>query len=402
MAGTWELRIDRLGMHQRGSNVRTYGQYQVWKDGIPDPALQGFVCEAPGPGDNSRPGNGKRIEAGTYPLWTQFGSYRSIGYATGGTAGQTPMPAIAFAATGRRGGILIHPAHPPKLFLSSIGCFNPSGPLDSAQSMDFFDSRSRVVALIESLKAHAPQAFAHEVMTRIGTAVAVVNGEPTQLLAQPAALAGAATPEPRSLPISRTAAIRAATWLMDNFGAKIRAAVEGKPYGAKHLCAIVCQETAYKWVPWIGVHSVETIVERAVYDASGDYPGTSRSAFPVNTAAFRSHYGNELTDMLIEEANKTRRLQDYGDKPWVYKGYGLFQNDLQAIEDDEGFFRERRWYSFDACLERAVDELDEKLRLQNGDLWEAIRAYNGTGARAREYRDNVRVFTDYCAAVTGE
>ena len=75
----------------------------------------------------------------------------------------------------------------------------------------------------------------------------------------------------------------------------------------KHLCAIVCQETAYKWIPWIGRHPVRTIVERAVYDASGDYPGTSRRPFPVNTAAFRARYGSAATDMLIEEANKTLR-----------------------------------------------------------------------------------------------
>ena len=44
--------------------------------------LSGFVCECPGPGDNSTPGNGKRIEAGRYRLWTQFGGikYQSAGY----------------------------------------------------------------------------------------------------------------------------------------------------------------------------------------------------------------------------------------------------------------------------------------------------------------------------------
>jgi hypothetical protein len=106
--------------------------------------------------------------------------------------------------------------------------------------------------------------------------------------------------------------------------------------------------------------------------------------------------------MLIEEANKTRRLQDYGDRPWVYKGYGLFQYDLQHVRGDEGFFRNREWYDFDICLGRAAAELDNKLEAVGGDLWEAIRAYNGSGARARAYRDNVRVFTDYCAEVTGD
>jgi hypothetical protein len=403
MARSWELRIERLGLHQSGAKVRTYGRYELWRDGAPDPNIRGFICEPPGPGDNNRPGNGKRIAAGTYPLWTQFGAYRSIGYAAGGIAGETPMPAIALAATGGRIGILIHPAHPPRLFLSSTGCLNPTGPLGPNISMDFFDSRRRVIELLESLKNYAPASFAHEAMTRIGDAVTIISGEPQQpLAAAPDVRAALDSTEPPDLPISRSSAIKTATWLMENFGDKLRAAVAGKAYGLKHLCAIVCQETAYKWVPWIGQKPMQTIVERAVYDASGDYPGASRSAFPVNTAAFRARYGESLTNMLIEEANRTRRLQGYGDKPWVYKGYGLFQYDLQHIVRDEAFFRERQWYDFDQCLRRAVQELDDKLRAQNGDLWEAIRAYNGSGANARAYREKVRVFATYCGTVTGD
>ncbi|MGR9079519.1 hypothetical protein ACU8L5_25415 (plasmid) [Rhizobium leguminosarum] len=120
---------------------------------------------------------------------------------------------------------------------------------------------------------------------------------------------------------------------------------KGKPYEVEHLCAIVCQETAYKWLKWIGKHPTKTIIERCVFDASGGYAGTSRSAFPKNTAAFRKRFGKKLTDLLIEEANITRRLQDYGDQVWVYKGYGIFQYDLQHIESDESFFSERKWYS---------------------------------------------------------
>ena len=119
------------------------------------------------------------------------------------------------------------------------------------------------------------------------------------------------------------------------------AAVLNKPYKVKHLCAIVCQETVYKWLQWIGSQSVDTIVSRAVFDASGDYPGTTRDAFPPNTAKFRSAYGDGITNMLIEEANITRRMQSYSDKDWVYKGYGLFQYDLQHIKRDESFFTQK-------------------------------------------------------------
>ena len=88
-------------------------------------------------------------------------------------------------------------------------------------------------------------------------------------------------------------------------------------------------------------------------------------------------------------------------KPWVYKGYGLFQYDLQHVKTAEDFFRNREWYSIDNCLSRVVEELDRKLTAQGGDLWKAIRAYNGSGAAAERYMQNVKAFTGYCEEVTG-
>jgi hypothetical protein len=400
---SWELRIERLGLHRSAGRTRTYASYQVFIDGVAaaDPLLGGFMCESPGPGDNSKPGNGKRVEAGSYPLWTQFGAYRSIDYSTEDVAGATPMPALALAATGKRTGILIHPAHPPKLFLSSIGCLNPTAAVAPGAPMDFRDSRSRTIALIESLAAFSPQSFAHEVMTRIVGASVSIDGEPMADMPAPALMAGSTPPEPAALPISRNSALKIARWLVDEFGDTMRQRSTGKPYGLKHLCGIVCQETAYKIVPWLGAHPTAEILKRCVFDASGDYPGTARSAFPVNTADFRARMGDELTNDLIAEANLARAMQGWGPKDWVYKGYGIFQYDLQHVLADRAFFAEHQWGSFETCLDRATKELDGKLVAQGGDLWEAIRAYNGSGAKAREYRDNVRVFTDYCAEVTG-
>ncbi|MBR1129183.1 peptidase S8/S53 subtilisin kexin sedolisin [Bradyrhizobium iriomotense] len=400
----WELHLKRLGMHKSGPRQRTYGSYQVYIDGQAQPGLAGFICERLGPGNNVTAGNGKRIEAKTYPLWTQFGQYRSIGYSTDQeVAGKPPMPAILLLGTGARTGILIHPAHPPNLYLSSIGCLNPTSAVGPADLIDFWDSHRRVIALLESLKTYAPTAFAHEVTSRIKDASIVIDGEPTeQLTATPvAALAAVSAETALLLPISKASALICARWLMDNFGDRITNACTDKIYKPKHLCAIVCQETAYKWIPWIGTQSVQTIVERAVFDASGDYPGTSRGPFPKNTAAFRDKYGDSFADLLIEEANKTRRLQGWGDKSWVYKGYGLFQYDLQHVKTAEGFFKNREWYSFDNCLSRVVEELDDKLAAQGGDLWKAIKAYNGSGPAAEKYMQNVKAFTEYCEEVTG-
>lgn len=197
---------------------------------------------------------------------------------------------------------------------------------------------------------------------------------------------------------------KATRWLMQNFGDKLRSVGADTPFDAALLCAIVCQETAYFWVPLL--ESLETrpeyrdspgeladlLVARCVLDASGDYPGTSRGAFPRNTAAFRERYGNDFTAMLIDEANQTRKLRGFSPKEWVYKGYGIFQNDLQAVVENESFFRDREWYDFDRCVSRCVEELKEKYRIVGQDLWEAVRAYNGSGASARQYRDNVRQY----------
>lgn len=396
----WELEVKRLGVQRNGSQKRTYGSYQVFIDGYPVDGLTGNMCESIGPGDNSRRDNGKRVEAGTYPLWTQFGRYRTIGY----SGGPDSMPGLRLEGTGMRDGILIHPGHPPTLYLSSVGCLNPTSPLSRGQSMAFEDSRGRVVAMIENLRGFAPAAFRFEAMTRITGASVAIVGEPIEPLEDhmEAAFILAADTQPASLPIPQTAAIQCTRWLVDNFGDALRQAVVGKQYRVEHLCAIVCQETAYKWLKWTRTQSVQTIVERAVFDASGDYPSTSRNAFPSKTAAFRARYGDQFTNMLVREANLTRRLQGWSDAPWVYKGYGLFQYDLQHVTGDREFFENKRWYSFDACLSKCCDELDEKLKLSSGDLWEAIRRYNGSGPRAEQYKRNVQVFTEYCATVTGK
>lgn len=406
----WELLVTRLGIQKDGSKKRTYGTYQVYRSGNAVDGLSGFMCECLGPGDNAHAGNGKRIEKGRYPLWTQFGHYRTTGYSEDTqTNSKRPMPALLLQATGNRTGILIHPAHRPNLYLSSIGCFNPTGPLAANNLINFWDSRARVIALINDLRNYAPLAFEHEVSTRISDAAVVVEGEPMGAVPAPRqpeidlarAFAATSAAEPDSLPISKSAALICTRWLMDNFGTELRAAVQGKPYGLKHLCAIVCQETAYKWIKWISMYNPQTIVERCVFDASGDYPGTTRNPFPRDTAAFRAKYGNAFTAMLIEEANITRRMQGYSDKNWVYKGYGIFQYDLQYVETDTAFFKNKSWYKFTNCLDHACKELDTKYAASNRNLWLAIQRYNGSGPDAEKYMRNVKVFANYCAEITG-
>ncbi|MDI7863351.1 hypothetical protein MRS76_15445 [Rhizobiaceae bacterium n13] len=201
----WELHVQRLGMQKKGTLTRTYGTYQVYINGVRRTELSGHICETIGPGDNSEKDNGKRVEAKIYPLWTQFGStYRTIDYSEDlVTPGKLHMPGVLLRSTGKRTGILIHPGHPPKLYLSSIGCFNPTKPLTSKDVMDFWDSRTRVIALIESLKAFAPEAFARKASTRIEGASVVVEGEPMNVLSD-AKLSEAALVSLRPAPTTPT------------------------------------------------------------------------------------------------------------------------------------------------------------------------------------------------------
>lgn len=141
---------------------------------------------------------------------------------------------------------------------------------------------------------------------------------------------------------------------------------------------------------------------------TADYPGTSRNAFPRNTAEFRAKCGDDFATMLIAEGNKMRKLMGWGNVDWLYKGCGIFQFDLQFVDKPayEDYFRNRRWHDFDQCLSRVMEELagtwlqvekkfpaeskTEKIRL-------AIKAYNGSGARAEAYSQNVMYYTSVAA-----
>jgi peptidoglycan hydrolase-like protein with peptidoglycan-binding domain len=200
------------------------------------------------------------------------------------------------------------------------------------------------------------------------------------------------------LPLKREQALQAQRWMMEQFGPTIEEAVHGTAMTPDLVCAIACKETASVWLHWIERLPPPEVLARCVFDASGDMPGHPRNAFPRTTAQFRERYG-ALTDELIAEANLTRQLREIPSRPWLYKGYGIFQYDLQHIEQgDEAFFRNRLWYRFDECLKRLMLVLKDKLELAHGDLEQAVGLYNGSGARADLYRRQVLAIRDWLAA----
>jgi hypothetical protein len=197
-------------------------------------------------------------------------------------------------------------------------------------------------------------------------------------------------------PLSRAKALQVQDWIMSNYGPVIEKTVSGTAVHPALVCAFVCKETASVWLDWITQLSPSEVLQRCVFDASGDMPGYPRLPFPRTTAQFRERYGS-LTDDLIAEANKTRRLRKIPTRPWLYKGYGIFQYDLQHIEEDEEFFRKKMWYSFEACLDRFMRIFNEKLRVAE-DLGTAVQLYNGRGPRAEQYGHQVLTIRDWLAS----
>jgi hypothetical protein len=198
-----------------------------------------------------------------------------------------------------------------------------------------------------------------------------------------------------SLPISEAQAKEAAYWLKHNFEDQIREQIRGTFLNVPLICAIICKETAYKWIHWIDTYDANTILARCVFDASGEpeFKGSPRSAFPKNRIVFAQKYGSELLKTLVEESNKTRRMQGWHDAPYLYKGYGIFQYDLQNIVTDESFFRNKLWYNMSDCLNRLVMEMNEKARIKS-NIYGIIKAYNGAGSKAEMYANDVIHYYD--------
>ena len=189
-------------------------------------------------------------------------------------------------------------------------------------------------------------------------------------------------------------------WMLSNFRAQLADAVKSTPLSVPLLCAIACREAGGYWLPLTPTRSAAEILGLCVYDASGDVAGAPRTAFPANTAEFRLSYGDDFTTMLIGEANKARAARGLAPAAMVYKGYGIFQYDLQYVRPDEAFFRGRKWYDFRECVTRAVAELQKKFDA-TGDVHEAVRAYNGSGPKAVQYARDVMRLLPFCEEAAG-
>ena len=210
---------------------------------------------------------------------------------------------------------------------------------------------------------------------------------------------------PHDMPLSQSNCRKCVAWMKQNFENKIIQAVENTPFEKEVIYAIACQETAQRWVLWMDSFEAVTILQRCVFDASGDFPDTSRSAFPKNKSELEAQFGHEITQMLVDEGNKMRAMpqpghpQGFSPAGYLYKGYGIFQYDLQFIKDDKNFFVDKLWYSIDECLSRAIKELKSKWSKHPNDLFHTVKAYNGGGERAEQYALRVSQFYSWIKAM---
>lgn len=200
------------------------------------------------------------------------------------------------------------------------------------------------------------------------------------------------------LPITKEQAQKAVHWMKKNYQHDMKQAVAGTAFSINHICGIGCQETAFLWLGWIDKLSPGEVLGRCIGDASGDFPGTVRNVFPRNTGAFEAKYDAAFSQMLIDEANKTRKLRGMSPRSWIYKGYGIYQYDLQSVTRDESFFRDKKWYHYSECLAHVMKELKTKYAVHK-DIWKTIKAYNGSGPKASVYANNVVQFSQYSSEV---
>jgi hypothetical protein len=204
-----------------------------------------------------------------------------------------------------------------------------------------------------------------------------------------------------NLPLTKQQVVKGTGWLIANFGPDISAAVNGKPYSRSIVCAIACKETGFIWISRTATMTGPELLPLLVGDASGDVAGAPRSAFPKNTAAFRAKFGNAFTAKLIAESNKARALRGLGPAQIVYKGYGIYQYDLQHVLTDQDFFENLRWHTMAACLSKLTLELDRTFAASHGDVRGGVRRYNGSGPNAETYADHVMAFAEFAQPIAG-
>jgi hypothetical protein len=191
------------------------------------------------------------------------------------------------------------------------------------------------------------------------------------------------------------------TWsLRDIFASK----TSGTPFTPNILCAIACQETGRAWFnsKFCGGRSRDEILRLLVLD----HPKHARKAFPSDTAEFEKdpdlgHLAPALkaaSDAAFSAAKGTPVFDGWDRTGEIFRGWGLFQYDLQNIRNDGrkklgdvAFWSDKDgkrdvdhdgmpdiglWGNAEACTARAVQVLTSKYR-PGMSMVQLFTRYNG-------------------------
>lgn len=151
-------------------------------------------------------------------------------------------------------------------------------------------------------------------------------------------------------------------WFKQNFHARIQPALQGTAFTLDLLTALACQETGEVW-PILRKQplSVERILELCVGDTLDSDRG--RRAFPKTKAELVAHpKGQEMFTVarqaLLDMSQFVKSYRGAASRPNKFcHGFGIFQFDIQFFKQEPDYFLEKRYADFDACLQKAIAEL---------------------------------------------
>lgn len=223
----------------------------------------------------------------------------------------------------------------------------------------YTDSKRRVVALIENLKARTGASFPAKAEKLIPRASIVIEGEPgpgiNVLLERIGG--GKKGKKPSRLQDG-------IHWFKAQFGDRISRAIANTPYSLDLVAAIAVQETYGDcWSGQFDKLPIDRLLQICVGDTK-DAPG--RKAFPqTKTVLLKDKNGQAIFDIAraalldIATYNSTygKIAKKYPNK--FCHGFGIFQYDIQHAQktDNPQFFLQQKWVDFDACLKMLLVEL---------------------------------------------
>lgn len=156
-------------------------------------------------------------------------------------------------------------------------------------------------------------------------------------------------------------------WFQTTFDKELRAAVQGTPFNIDLLSAIAYQETGYIWHRLLkkGMKPKE-ILRLCV----GDTIDKGRKAFPRDKAHLLEHEKGAAMFAVARRClvDIAAILPDFqaaaANKDKFFRGFGIFQYDLQFFDKDQDYFLNERWSEASECFPRVIKELYEAMKRQ--------------------------------------